>query len=407
MANGLRGIFRKRRQLLTHLFHTATETLRDAFRTRLHLPDGRIGAIGAVHTFGDYLIFHPHLHVLAANGLFTPDGHFHCMPAEDRDPAIELSRHRFLHALREAKLISPGKLADLLSWKHSGFHIHDGGEKPVAAHDSAGRKRLAEYLLRHPFSLQKITWNASTQTVIYRSKRHHNTKRNFEIFEAPDFIAAALLHLPPKGQQTVRYYGTYSNKTRGQTPLIPDRIIRPPVSSNQQSKINNYQSEILLIPAPPKQSARDMRPLWRDLILQVWGGDPLQCTCCKGTMKPVRKVNRREEIEYSLLTSVSISCIPKADWYGVRDSVLNFFSASKASGRESSHSRARRRHPSTSRPWSRSNRPGRRSRNGFPTTNPTSTGSTVPGIQISLTQTGSTRRRHGKHLKSIWTTAAS
>jgi hypothetical protein len=52
---------------------------------------------------------------------------------------------------------------------------------------------LAESLLRHPFSLQKITWNATSKTVIYRSKRHHTTKRNFEIFKAPDFIAAALL----------------------------------------------------------------------------------------------------------------------------------------------------------------------------------------------------------------------
>jgi hypothetical protein len=25
----------------------------------------------------------------------------------------------------------------------------------------------------------KITWNATSKTVIYRSKRHHNTKRNF------------------------------------------------------------------------------------------------------------------------------------------------------------------------------------------------------------------------------------
>ncbi len=51
-----------------------------------------------------------------------------------------------------------------------------------------------------------------------------------EIFTADfiaDFIAAALLHIPPKGQQTVRYYGLYSNKTRGQTSLIPERIIRP------------------------------------------------------------------------------------------------------------------------------------------------------------------------------------
>jgi hypothetical protein len=36
------------------LFHTAT-TLQDAFRTRLKLPNGRIGAIAALHTFGDSL----------------------------------------------------------------------------------------------------------------------------------------------------------------------------------------------------------------------------------------------------------------------------------------------------------------------------------------------------------------
>jgi hypothetical protein len=53
--------------------------------------------------------------------------------------------------------ISGSRLADLLSWKHSGFNIHDGGEIPVPSHDTEGHKRLAEYLLRHPFSLQKIT----------------------------------------------------------------------------------------------------------------------------------------------------------------------------------------------------------------------------------------------------------
>jgi hypothetical protein len=285
----LRGIFRKRRDLLHLLFKTATDTLQEIFRTRLNLPDGKLGAIAAVHTFGDYLIFHPHLHVLAAHGLFTPDGRFHCMPAEDLAPAIELFRHCFLQALRDGKHISPSRLAVLLSWKHSGFNIHDGGEKPVPAHDTEGRKRLAEYLLRHPFSLQKITWNATTQTVIYRSKRHHTTKRNFEIFKAPDFIAA------------VRYYGLYSNKTRGQQPLIPDRIIRPPESSHDlKSPISDLKSEVLLIPAPPKQSARSMRPLWRDLILKVWGADPLQCPCCKAPMKLAGAVKRPEQIEFFL-----------------------------------------------------------------------------------------------------------
>jgi hypothetical protein len=127
----------------------------------------------------DYLIYHLHLHVLAADGLFTPAGRFHCMPVEQRRgvggvldggeaearrvsplveranqdlaPTIELFRHRFLQALRDAKLIGPSKLAKLLAWKHSGFNIHHGGEQPVPAHDAAGRKRLAAYLLRHPF----------------------------------------------------------------------------------------------------------------------------------------------------------------------------------------------------------------------------------------------------------------
>jgi hypothetical protein len=56
----------------------------------------------------------------------------------------------------------------------------------------------------------------------------------------------------------------YQHKTRGQTPLIPDRIIRPPESSpNLKSPISNLQSTILLIPAPPKQSARDHSQTWQ------------------------------------------------------------------------------------------------------------------------------------------------
>lgn len=132
------------------------------------------------------------------------------------------------------------------AWKHSGFNIHHGGEQPIPA---PGRKRLAEYLLRHLFSLQKITWNDTSKTVSYRSKRHHTTKRNFEIF-----IAAALLHLPPKSQQTVRY----SKKSRGQTSPIPDLIIRPAKPETPPEK--PPPAQILLIPAPPKSTVSHHQP---------------------------------------------------------------------------------------------------------------------------------------------------
>jgi hypothetical protein len=301
----LRGIFRKRRLLLSLLFQSAIDTLTESFRLQLGLAEGKIGAVAAVHTFGDYLVFHPHLHVLVADGLFTPDGRFHCLPHGAIGSMTELFRHRFLAILREKKLISPNKLSNLLGWKHSGFHVHDGRDDLIDANNYGGRKRLAEYLLRHPFSLQKITWNATSKTVIYRSKRHHKTKRNFEIFKAPDFIAAALLHLPPKSQQTVRYYGVYSNKARGRPRETSPTTLNTCLNQLEVTHADPHnervaQGVLMLVEPPPKRSARLMRPLWRDLILQVWGGDPLECPCCHGTMKIKRPVLRREEGEFFL-----------------------------------------------------------------------------------------------------------
>ena len=125
-----------------------------------------------------------------------------------------------------------------------------------------------QYLLRAPFSLQKITWNPDTKTVIYRSRRSGHTKRNFEVFKATDFLAAAIEHIPPKGQETIRYYGLYSNKSRGLIKSIDTIVPAPPEPSSPdlKSPISNLESEVLLIPAPPKTTARAMRPLWRDSL---------------------------------------------------------------------------------------------------------------------------------------------
>jgi len=59
MPRMLRGIFRKRRHLLDHLFKTATDSLRDWMRLQLDLPTsskGKLAATAGVQTFGDYLV---------------------------------------------------------------------------------------------------------------------------------------------------------------------------------------------------------------------------------------------------------------------------------------------------------------------------------------------------------------
>lgn len=47
--------------------------------------------------------------------------------------------------------------------------------------------------------------------VIYKSKGGTNTRP----FDAVDFIASLASHIPNMGEQTVRYYGFYSNICRG------------------------------------------------------------------------------------------------------------------------------------------------------------------------------------------------
>ncbi len=113
----------------------------ERFCARLDLPDGQLAAIAAVQTFGDYLKWHPHLHVLAATGLIDKNGAFHEMPVESIEPLEQFFRHRFLARLRREKLISEKKLRQLLGWTHSGFNL-DAGEAPIASHGTWGADPL-------------------------------------------------------------------------------------------------------------------------------------------------------------------------------------------------------------------------------------------------------------------------
>jgi len=215
------------------------------------------------------------VHVLAAAGVFTPNGDFHLAPPGGWQELAELWRYTVLRRLREAGTLSDGQIAKLKNWHHSGFSV-DAGEVPLAADDAAGRRRLAEYLLRAPFSLEKITYNAAAGSVLYRSERHWRTKRNFAVFSATQFIAALLDQIPPKGVPQVRYYGWYSNKSRG---------LRQRTAGAVAGKTH----------APPTRPRR-RRAAWRELIRQVWGADPLRCPLCSGLLRPIAIVETKAEI---------------------------------------------------------------------------------------------------------------
>ena len=61
----------------------------------------------------------------------------------------------------------------------------------------------AQYILRNPFSVEKMTLEWPADIVIYRSRLNAKINRNFEVFTATDFLAAITQHIPDKGAREV------------------------------------------------------------------------------------------------------------------------------------------------------------------------------------------------------------
>ncbi len=161
-------------------------------------------------------------------GAFTPEGSFIPLPEEmSTEPFLKIWEKKLFNLLLTEGLISRKVIADMRSWKHSGFSVDKSVSIPAG--DTAGLERLAEYMLRCPFSLDRIISVNDDGKVVYQAEKtqcrpfpvlgnenlHKGTARNFEVFDPLEFIAEITQHIPEPGMQLVRYFGWYSNKARG------------------------------------------------------------------------------------------------------------------------------------------------------------------------------------------------
>ena len=72
-------------------------------------------------------------------------------------------------------------------------------------------ENLARYIIRASFSQERMTYLDQEATVVYKAKDGKDTK----VFPTMEWLAAMCSHVPNKGEQMVRYYGYYSNVSRG------------------------------------------------------------------------------------------------------------------------------------------------------------------------------------------------
>ena len=312
----LRPYFRYHRDLLKDLCRIAHECIRDVMRSTLGQADGMPGIVMVIHTFGEYLDFHPHLHLLMADGLFLRDERFLVLPENGMNAVEELFRARLITFLVGKELLPPDRALMLKGWKHSGFNVHRS--RRIQPSEREDLERVARYIIRNPFSTEKMEFKHPNRVnaegaVIYRSGMNPKINRNFQIFTPCDFIAAITQHIPDKSFQLVRYYGWYSNKVRGQR------------NKRVKEGAEELGEGVVVIDVSEHKPGRMPSKKWRDLIKKVWEADPLICPTCQREMRIVSLINERDVIEKILkclglweqgvrVEPHSGSDPPKGDW---------------------------------------------------------------------------------------------
>jgi len=150
----LRLYFRYDRSLLGALCQAAWRGVRTVYQATSGRPDSVPGRVGAIQTFGDLIHWHPHIHALVSEGVFLPDGTFLPLPELASEPFLKLWEQEVFALLLGEGRINDEVVANIRSWKHSGFSVDQSVR--LEAGDRAGIQRLIQYFWRCPFSQARM-----------------------------------------------------------------------------------------------------------------------------------------------------------------------------------------------------------------------------------------------------------
>ena len=261
----LRPYFLFHRELLGELARLAYETVREMMSVVVEKPNARPGMIAVIQTFGSSLRWNPHTHAIVTRGVFLEDGSWHPIPYVDTHKAELLFRHKLLRLLRDKDLITQERIDLLLSWKNSGFGVHN--HTTVYPNDTEGLHKLACYLMRAPVNLSRLRYHPESELISYESKSGHDDN-NDELMDPLEFLARVLIHVPEPNKHLVRFYGAYANRLRLDTFARND--------STEQKREQDDEE-------PPRRRVLSKR--WAELVYRIYEVDPLTCRRCGEKMK--------------------------------------------------------------------------------------------------------------------------
>jgi hypothetical protein len=217
-----------KRVVYDRLFHAAAETVRQVASNPKRL-GGDIGGLMVLHTWGQRLQHHPHVHCVVPAGGLSPDGTrwVHARPRFFLPIPVlrKLFRGKLVAALREAfrqgRLHFPGSLAPLATdvafraflraLYRQTWVVY---AKPPFGSPAHVLHYLARYTHRVAISNHRLV-AVTDDTVAFRWKdyRHGNQIRTLTL-DADEFLRRFLVHVLPKRFVRIRYFGFLAPRCR-------------------------------------------------------------------------------------------------------------------------------------------------------------------------------------------------
>jgi hypothetical protein len=222
------------------LFRTSAATLLEVAADAQHL-GAQIGFLSVLHTWGQNLLHHPHVHcVIPAGGLALDGSHWVRPRYAFFLPVKVLSRvfrGKFIaglkRAFRDGKLSFPGSLRPLAEEKAFRSFLRSlfRHEWVVYAKRPFGGPQhvlhyLARYTHRVAISNHRIV-NVADGQVTFRWKDYaRGSKQRTMVVSGEEFLRRFLLHVLPRHFVRIRFFGFLANRRRKQLLPLCQRLLQ-------------------------------------------------------------------------------------------------------------------------------------------------------------------------------------
>jgi hypothetical protein len=204
------------------LFDAAAQTLLEVAANPKRL-GARIGFLSILHTWGQNLCLHPHVHCVVPGGGLSPDGSrwVPCRPG-------------FFLPVRVLSRVFRGKFIDALKRAHRRQALRGVDDERTLTRllDRSARRewvvyakppfgspqQVLKYLARYTHRIaignrRLVAMDRDTVTFRWKDYAHHNAPRLMTL-AATEFLRRFLLHVVPRGFVRIRHYGLLANRHR-------------------------------------------------------------------------------------------------------------------------------------------------------------------------------------------------